>query len=580
MARNPKAEVQITAESKTLGAKLRGARAEFARFGGALRKEVFGKLLFDGPKASAHMVGQLGAQAASRGFGFIEDQAKGVLEFNKALLNFQLAARRTPEEAQALGQAARQIAVETSTASETVLAGEKAFIDLAGAENYSEASMRTLARTARASNTEISAMATVMYALQNSLHVNPAEMEDTLSGLINQSKDGTIHFANMAEEIIGIAPKFARFGVTGREGAIQLGAMFQVIRSGSKGAEETTTKMDGIFRGLIKNSKLFRKAGVEVFNVGKDGVKHLKPFEEIWAQLAKPGSKLMKDPSKMIKTFGRGDGEAGMRLLIEQKKKYEDLVEAGRKNGTVTEDLAAITESAGGRMATAMERVKNSVAEAFTPERINGFVTAIEGLADKVGPIAEMIGAIGTVLGGLSGIGKFVRGSLSAPDEEFRKSAGEAMTALDYYRSRGFAEDSPEVKRALFQYNQRQANLAGFNRTRDEIMGGEVNERSTPESIRRAVLAEYSDQNAPGGAGRIIAAMDYLKAAGVTKAQQDEILKKAAAGAATELKPYMAAIIEAIKQGFAGAKTEVKADGKAIVDVHRGSSKHATRPGG
>lgn len=578
MARNPKAEVQITAESKTLGAKLRAARAEFSRFGGALRKEVFGKVLFDGPKASAHMFGQLGAQAATRGFGFIEDQAKGVLDFNAALLQFQLAARRTPEEAQALGQAARQIAVETATASETVLAGEKAFIDLAGAENYSEASMRTLARTARASNTEIGAMATVMYALQNALHVKPDEIEDTLSGLINQSKDGTIHFANMAEEIIGVAPKFARFGVTGREGAIQLGAMFQVIRSGSKNAEETTTKMDGIFRGLIKNAKLFRKQGVEVMNTGKDGVKHLKPFEEIWDRIGH--SKLMKDPTKMIKTFGRGDGEAGIRLLIEQKKKYEELVEAGRKNGTVEADLTAITESAGGRIASSMERVKNAVADAFTPERINSFVVAIEGLADKVGPIAEMIGAIGTVLGGLSGVGKFVRGAIAAPYEEFRTSRNEAMSLLSYYRGRGFSEDSPQVKRALFQYNQRQANLAGFERTRDEIVGAEVNEHTTPESIRRAVMAEFSSTTAPGGGGRVIAAQGYLEAAGVTKAQQDEILKKAAAGAAAELKPYVASIIDAIQKGFANAKTEVKADGKAIVDVHRGSAVHARRPGG
>ena len=36
----------------------------------------------------------------------------------------------------------------------------------------------------------------------------------------------------------------------------------------------------------------------------------------------------------------------------------------------------------------------------------------------------------------------------------------------------------------------------------------------------------------------------------------------------------------AIEKGFQGAKTEVKADGKAIVDVHRGSSAHARRPGG
>src|SRR5262249_28710051 len=57
----PKAEIQITAESRTLGAKLREARAQLGKFGGEIKREVFGKAIFDGSKASAHTVSQLGA---------------------------------------------------------------------------------------------------------------------------------------------------------------------------------------------------------------------------------------------------------------------------------------------------------------------------------------------------------------------------------------------------------------------------------------------------------------------------------------------------------------------------------------
>jgi hypothetical protein len=66
---NPKAEIQITAESRTLGAKLRDARAQLGKFGGELKKEVFGKKLVEKGflgEAGAHMVGGLGASAASR----------------------------------------------------------------------------------------------------------------------------------------------------------------------------------------------------------------------------------------------------------------------------------------------------------------------------------------------------------------------------------------------------------------------------------------------------------------------------------------------------------------------------------
>jgi TP901 family phage tail tape measure protein len=589
MASNPKAEVQITAESRTLAAKLREARAQFGKFGASLKKEVFGKVLFDGPKASAHMFGQLGAQAAGRGFGFLEDQAKGVLDFNTALLNFQLAARKTPEEAHAIGQAARDIATETGLASEVVLAGEKAFVDLAGAENGSIASMRTLARTARASNTEIGAMSTVMYALQNALHVKPEEMEDTLSGLINQSKDGTIHFANMAEEIIGMAPKFARFGVTGRQGAIDLGAMFQVVRSGSKSAEETTTKLDGIFRGLIRNAAKFKKGGVTVFNVDKDGVKTLKPFQEIWAQLEK--SKLMKDPSKLIKTFGRGDGEAGIRLLIEMKKKYEELVEAGRVNGTVQQDLATINESAGGRTAAAMERVKNAVAEAFTPERINGFVTAVEALADKVGPVADGIGKIGSVLGGLYGVGQKVSGFFLGSNENanpWKEQEGKDVRWIQKETHDGGMDNSQEWldrlgaagvdKGRLAAFRSHRENKASYDAAVEDITGAQVDDRSSPASIERAVLAKFAEPSMPGGLGKNAAGQKYLTAAHVSDAQAQEIYAKAFVAALKNT--AFPELVKAIREGFAGAKTEVKADGKAIVDVHRGSAAHARRPGG
>jgi len=136
---NPKAEIQITAESRTLGAKLREARAQFGKFGGELKKEVFGKKLVEKGffgEAGAHMVGGLGASATSAAFGFMADQARGVFDFNDQLLRFRLAARKTPEEAAAIGQAVRQISSETGLAADTVLGGARAFVDLAGAENY------------------------------------------------------------------------------------------------------------------------------------------------------------------------------------------------------------------------------------------------------------------------------------------------------------------------------------------------------------------------------------------------------------------------------------------------------------
>lgn len=575
MGRSPKAEVQITAESRSLGAKLREARAQFTRFGGALKKEVFGKVLFDGPKASAHMMGQLGAQAVGRGLGFFEEQARGVFEFNDALVNLQIAARKTPEETQEIGKAVRLVAAETGLASETVLQGAQSWVDLAGAEKYSIDVMRVLARAARASNTEIGAMVTTMYGLENSMHIKPAEMEDTLSGLINQSKDGHIHFKQMADEMIGLLPKFARYGVTGRQGAIELGAMFQIVRSGSKGAEETTTKLDGIFRGLLRNSKLFRKAGVEVFNIGKDGTKTLKPFSEIWAQIERKSGKLMKDPTKMIRTFGRGDGEAGMRLLIEMHDEYKKLVEAGQVNGTVAEDLATKTESAGGRIAIVMEVVKNKVADAFTVERVDAFVNALEGIPDKLEGIAKAVGVVSDALGFFYHVGQKVRGIL---DENANNNPFKEVQDVQLIQQLGgFENDDPKIKARVQAARNDLASSRAYDRATQEIMGSEVNDRTSPASIERAILAKFAPNSAEGR-GEQIAGERYLRAAKVTDADAQAIYAKAMAAALKDT--FVPKVIDAIREGFATSRTEVKADGQAIVDVHRGSRAHARRPGG
>jgi len=587
MSNSPKAEIQITAESRTLGAKLREARAQFGRFGGALRKEVFGRALFDSGKASAHMVGQLGAAAVGRGLGFFEDQARGVLHFNDALLRFQIAARKTPEEAQEIGAAARHAAEETGLASETVLAGERAYVDLAGAENASAGSMRTLARTAQASGAAIGDMATVAYSLTNALKVRPEELEDVIGGLINQSKDGTIHFQNMAEEIIALAPKFARFGTLGREGAAELGAMVQVAGSGFKDAAEASTGIQGLFRGLQLHEKLFRKAGVATLYLGKDGAKHLRPLEDIVADISR--SKLMKDPTMLLKDIGRGEGDAFLRLWIEQMGKYRELVEAAKVNGVVQKDLATVTASTSGRTAIAMERMKNAIAEAFTPERINAFVDAIEGLADKVGPLAEGIGKIGSGLGALYDAGKAIRGYLTPGDSRLAEVTPEDIELEA--KAKGLTPQ--EAAKSL------QAQRGRYLAAKRAIAGAIVDDKTTPESNRRAVAALISTQDATGEGARLAGAQ-YVAAAHLTpevvqaiakQVREETIDAEITAGRGRSTAPYdmVAAMTQALRAAApeigrsiaqSAGPTTVKADGKAIVDVHRGSSVHARRPGG
>jgi len=583
MSSNPKAEIQITAESRTLGAKLREARAQLGKFGGELKKEVFGKKLVEKGffgEAGAHMVGNLGSSAAGAAFGFMADQAKGVFEFNNQLLRFQLAARKTPEEAAAIGQSAREISSETGLAADTVLGGARAFVDLAGAENYSTEALRAIARAAQASGTAIGDMSTVVYSLQNHLKIRPEEMENVLGGLINQSKDGTIHFQNMAQEIIGIAPKFARFGTLGRQGVAELGAMFQIAGSGFKDASQAATGLEGLFRGLQLHAKLFHKAGVETMSMGKDGAKHLRPLEEIVAQISK--SKLMKDPSLLLKDIGRGEGDAFLRLWIEQMPKYMQLLEAANANGVVAKDLAAYSASAGGRMAIAFEKAKNEIAEAFTPDRIDAFASAAVKAAGALASIASgMSATLGLVEKAAQGFAMIVGGK--SWDDQVATVRANRQHEREHLLESAYDAAHPNQDHDDEDYRARRDKAVHHDIGLEEYLKDQLSTQFRGGTIHRVARSGVYGPTRPGDA-------DPVAELGNFTPDELRALKRTARGTSDEamitklidalLAKMSDEVTGAIKEGFKGAKTTVKADGKAIVDVHRGSSAHARRPGG
>jgi TP901 family phage tail tape measure protein len=586
MSSNPKAEIQITAESRTLGAKLREARAQLGKFGGELRKEVFGKKLVENGffgEAGAHMVGNLGASAAGAAFSFMADQAKGVFDFNNQLLRFQLAARKTPEEAAAIGQAVRQISSETGLAADTVLGGARAFVDLAGAENYSTEALRAIARAAQASGTAIGDMSTVVYSLQNHLKIRPEEMENVLGGLINQSKDGTIHFQNMAQEIIAVAPKFARFGVVGREGVAELGALFQIAGSGFKDAAEASTGIQGLFRGLQLHEKLFRKAGVATMAMGKDGAKHLRPLADIVNDISQ--SKLMKDPSLLLKDIGRGEGDAALRLWIEQMPKYLALIEAAKANGVVSADLATYSASAGGKMAIAFEKAKNEIAEAFTPERIDAFTQAAVKAAGALAGIATGVSSVlGFVEKAAQGFAMILGGK--SAEDQIAEVRANRMHERERFLERGYDANHPNDDWFTDEdYLERRKQAVDAQLGMEQDLEDKLRAQIRGGTIKRVML---NRMEGPMPAGQ--ARPEFMDLGNYSEAELRN-LKRIVHGTTsdeamiqslidTALAKMSDKVTSAIKEGFKGAKTEVKADGKAIVDVHRGSSAHARRPGG
>lgn len=454
-------------------------------------------------------VGSAVGSLAVRGLDALIDQGKQIFDFQEALTRFGIAARKTGPELDYIGKSIRQVSTETGLAAVDVLRGARAYVDMAGAAAYSNEKMLMMARVSQATKSDMGDLAQVVFQLQHAMKIPDNELENTLGGVINMSKDGAVHFAQMSQEISELAPQAARYGMVGRRGMNELAAVMQVTRTGFASVSEMGTGITRIFSGLTMHSDKFEKYGVRIFNTAKDGTKTWRHFADILDDIQK-NDLLRKDPHLLRKAFGRSEAERSIRLLFEQKDALRELEKAGERDGVVMQDLNTYTQSSAGRMAVAMEKMKNAVAEAFTPERINRFVSAIEDAANKVGPLVEAVGKIGDILGHLYNAGKAVRGFFSSGGSKIRESSPEEI-------QRYAGEHNMSVGQAVQALQLDHARRMKFIQDIHAMM---PDDRTTPQSDKFAVRTRMT---AESGSDLANAANDYINEAGLSVARVREL---------------------------------------------------------
>jgi len=499
------AKIEITADTARLPAGLQRAKKMFQGFvetvGGGTRDILAGI-------GKGVLLGT-GMTIANRGIDLMIEQGKAVIDFQRELTRLGIDLRKQPAEMQGIGLAMRQISNETGIGAEKVLAAGRAYADLAGAEAFTMDKMRLIARSAQASGTDVSDMAALMFTLTENMKVPDNQLEDTIGGLINQAKDGSIHFKELAKELVALGSVYSQFGVTGREGAIQIGAQMQLARHGFASASEAATGILRIYRSLPQHASKFRQAGVDIWMPGSKT--KMRPFEDIIHQIQK--SKLALDRELLIKSFGRTEGERFYQILTALTAQYDQLKQAGEANGVVQKDLATYTESAAGRIDVAMERVKNSFAEALTPERIDQIVQGIESIAAAMPAITS---AIETAMDAFSGMVKMLRG------------------ANDYYGIRGYqpAPDDPKNigagRKGDRQADPRMlARREGWEAAIDDIVAAESPTGPTDAAVEKAIgRADRTGPMSPEQEGAKRAAQAYLKDRNIAPYVIDRVRRK------------------------------------------------------
>jgi TP901 family phage tail tape measure protein len=467
-----------------------------------------------------------------------------VADYERALTRLQITADKSPEVMRAFSDQVMAASNATGLNRKDILDAASAYVALTGDMKTAQESTATWAKIAQATGTPIADISSTAAAMSQQLGITSGDMEAAFSGLAAQGKAGAIELKDLAGLMSQIAPMWGQFkDGKGAAGIAKLGAALQIVKRGFGGdAGETVTGLQSLLVSLQKNAGRFEGAGVEVFDV-KDGKKTMKDVFSIIDAISK--SKLVNDPEAMEKAFGRVEAYRAYIQLSQNRDALNDLANKASDAGLIQRDFDTYMASSAGRMERAWTQVKNAVAAAFTPERIEQFAQSIEGLAGALAPLIEGLGKIGDLLNGINHFGQEISGAITgdgeitATDRILAKLGDQgAQTKIDNLK--GVADyatikaaDDPRARKFLGIKAESSAELAG----------------------------QYAQATGPGAVAKRTAAEKFYKENGMD-GRDPWAAQQAAGGQAAPVQPLTpeaaktlaSAIVTAIHAGFEKAK--------------------------
>lgn len=572
-----RAEIEVTASSNKLAAGLNSARAKFQTFSSALARGVastmrgamaqMGKIKLPTATAS-HAIGSFAGGMLSKGVDVMIDAAQGVRAFERDLMRLGLSAKRTPEQLDELRKAFRATSVATGVDSGKIAEASRAYFDLTSDAEHMSVAMNTAARVAQASDSDIGDIVKTMAKLSDAMHIEPGDMESAMSGLMASGDAGQIGLKDMAAEFPKLLASFQKFGTTGREGVMQVAAAWQVGAKAFGDGSESATGLMAMMAMLQSRQKELANAGVQVYTKNAKGVNVLRNLHDIIRDI---GNKKI-DAKKYKAIFG--DNQEARRFLdalLAAPGAYDAILAASNETGAVTKNLATIQESSSGKIEASLNRVKELIAEAFTPERIEKFAEMIERAAKAVGVVVD---ALKWAKDQVTGETPAMQNPYSPENQEANQDdsmIGAIMPAIGAAQTKRRGMMSRETRTAMArlpighpmraQAITEMHNEKAYNKTYSGIEG----QSSRTKKVRAAVEAwDYSAGGGETAKASADAGGQYIKNEKVSQAEiqaaRDEIAKLKAEKQATDknaVEHLGPVITDAMAKGFAGWKPPI-----------------------
>lgn len=353
-----------------------------ATLGKALRPTGFGKDIRAGLQG-------VGAGLAA-GFAVA---VKDAVAFDEQLTRLDISSRgamgsMAQVRAQILG-----VSQATGLAKEELLDGAASFVAITGDGAAASQSLGTFARVQKATAAGMGDIAGAAAAISQQLGVQGGEFEDAFSILVAGGKAGKIELKDLASTLPSLAANFKQFaGSQGLGGVAELGSAFQIVARNFGSANEAATGLESLMGSLVQHAGKLKSAGVDVFEA--DG-KTLKSLESIVAMITKRGF----TPTRIQELLGRKEAVLALGALRDYNDEWRGIARSTRDAKDIAVDYDRFNRSSAAQMQKSWNGLKISIAQALSPERVEGLVAALGGLLTVLGKAAGLVDDIGSGLG-------------------------------------------------------------------------------------------------------------------------------------------------------------------------------------
>jgi TP901 family phage tail tape measure protein len=354
---------------------------------------------------------------ASLGAGFALQQIiRTASQFESSLSEIGKTAGSSEVEIKKLAQSLKQLSApsRTNLAPSVLAEGVKDLVAQGLKLDDAVASIETLGKVAVATNSELTDVTKTGFQLQSALKIRPTELKATFDALAFAGKAGAFELKDMAQFMPTIAAAASSLGIQGKDGAVALASMMQVVRKDAPGAAEASTRLtDALLKMTAPDAvKNFAKFGVNIEKVLKDAVaKGVNPMEAAVKELQRVTG---GDAFKLSQIFGDKEAKLALMSLMKYREEYEKLKAAaggGAAAGTVQADFEASLKTFSGQLqslTTSGELLALSLGNVLLPI-LARLIEEILPIVDAVGRFVEGIKEVPKpILDAAVGIGKFI----------------------------------------------------------------------------------------------------------------------------------------------------------------------------